>query len=120
MSVPFVVACGLQHGAIRLTHVEKPAQAGVHHLLPRISVVADPDVAEAEAVLEVKRAGGPPVSNRIGGDIMFPPWETFCLDTEGIARRSETTPETVEAALVALKKDRPDARVLRHLLLEEM
>lgn len=119
MSVPFVVACGLRHGAIRLTHVENPAEAGVQHLLPLVSVVADPDVLEAEAVLEIKRAGGMPVSDKITGDIMFPRWSEFSLEAEAIASRSEAEPATVLAALAALEAERPDARVLRQLLLED-
>ena len=120
MSVPFVVACGLQHRAIRLDHVERPAQASVEHLLPLISVVADPDVDEAEAILEIDSAGGSHVSEKMTSDLLFPRWDEFREEASAIADRSEAEPSAVETAVAALSANRPDARVVRQLLLEDM
>jgi len=120
MSVPFSVACGLTHGVIRLSHLEAPAQAGVDELLPRIAVAADPDIAEAEASLVVERPGRSATEQRIGGELMFPSWKELQADAEGLARRSEAPLPVVEAGCAALGADRPDARELRELLLEEL
>ena len=118
MSVPFAVACALRHGAVRLKHVECPSTAGVDDLLPRISVVADPDVAEAEAALDVESPGRPVETEHIDGRVMFPTWQQVRGQAEVLARRSEADAATVQAAVTALESDRPDARVLRELVLE--
>jgi 2-methylcitrate dehydratase PrpD len=120
MSVPFVVACALKHGTVRLSHVESPSAARVEGLLSRIAVVADPGVEEAEAVLEVTRSVGAPVTDKTGADILFPAWGEFARDAAMIAERSEMDRGTVEDVLAALTWERPDAGALRQLLLEDM
>lgn len=120
MSVPFAVACGLAHGIIRLSHLEAPSDAGVDDLLAKIAVESDATLAEAEASLVLDRAGEGTIEKKIGGDLMFPTWNELRADSECLARRSEASLSTVQDAYTALAADRPDARALRKLLLEEL
>lgn len=120
MSVPFTVACGLTHGLIRLDHLEAPADAGVHDLLPRITVEADSSLAEAESVLVVRRDGQAPVETKLGEDVMFPSWDQMRADPAALARRSEAPAAAVEACCAALTEQRCNARVLKRLLLEDL
>lgn len=120
MSVPFAVACGLTHGVIRLEHLEAPADAGVDAVLPLITVVPDPSLAEAESVLLLEREGLQPAEARAGADVMFPSWDELRADTAALAHRSEAPVGAVEEACAALAEERIDARVLKRLLLEEL
>lgn len=118
MSVAFCVACGLLDGAVPLGRLERPDSDDLTSLLARVTVAPDEALEENVATLEVDTADGATVRLRgAAAELLFPSWTAAVAEVDNVARRSEADPDLVTATAVELGRERPQAKVLRDLLL---
>ena len=114
MSVAHCVAVGLADGRIDLARLEDPT--GLSALTDRVEVVADSSLEDMQVAMTITAPDGREnTSTASGRDLLFPSWHQ--VDPSDVAHRSEAEPGLVLAAHTELSRDRPDARVLRDLLI---
>jgi 2-methylcitrate dehydratase PrpD len=113
MSVAYCVAAALADGLVTLRRLEEPG--GLAGLIDIVEIVADPGLEEMATTLVIAADDGEFTFSGHGRDMLFPVWAE--LDSAAVARRSEAPERLVEAAHRELSRPRPDARVLKDLLL---
>ena len=118
MSVPFVVACSLLEGPPKLDVLEHPSALERREVAPaQVRVVADEELEESQAILNLQGADGERWSGRVDGEeLLFPSWSELQGETEALARRSEAPHELALQTVTELAKPSPDARAVRSLL----
>ena len=116
MSVVFCVGCGLTDGRVRLERLERPSEPPSLEAAAAVELVADPQLEEGRAVLEVETEAGRAASEAGDAELLYPSWASAREGTEEIAERSEASVEFTVAVRDELAKDAPDAAELRSLL----
>jgi hypothetical protein len=116
MSVAFCVACGLEDGLVRLDRLDRPNDADLRRLIECVSLEADPDVPEMEALLEVAADGQTVRLKNDGASVLFPTWAALSAEAATVAGRSEAPAAAVAAACSQLSGDYADARQLDLIL----
>jgi 2-methylcitrate dehydratase PrpD len=116
MSVVFCVTCGLLDGKVRLERLERPNEPRALELASRVQLLADPELEETHAVLELAVDGSEASSQASGAELLYPAWGRVAAATQEIAARSEASVQLVTAVRDELLSAEPDAVHLRALL----
>lgn len=104
MSVTRCVALASMYGRIPSMLLADPPQEDEVAVIDSTTLVGDDSLGETEAEVCVKRDGDRFTVRGSGQHFLYPAWSDVVADLDGLARRSEADPRTVERLAVAVER----------------